>query len=74
MVFNNAGGESVKIKQLKTFPLEQVEWDFRKVDESLWKKAAIYEYARTSEKLRKRIWDCLQSKIDRKRISEIMGV
>ena len=62
----------MKREQLKKFPLGQVEWDFRKVDEPLWKRAALYEYARTSEKLRKRISDCLQSKIDRKRISEII--
>lgn len=47
-----------------------IAWDFREVDDSALEYATLYEYARTSDKIRNAVWKCLLTKINGKRISE----
>lgn len=47
-----------------------IEWDFRKADPLLLREAAAYEYARTSEKMRKTIVQWLETKSHGKTIRE----
>jgi hypothetical protein len=56
-------------KPAATMP-PSVEWDFTRVDDSALQSATLYEYARSSDKLRNAVSKCLQTKIKGKRISE----
>jgi hypothetical protein len=46
------------------------EWDFRGVADAELEQATIYEYARSSDKIRNAICDCLKSKINGRTVAE----
>jgi hypothetical protein len=58
----------MKTQNLKFPPSEA--WDFRKVDDSALAQATLYEYARSSDKIRNAVWDCLKKKIKGKSAAE----
>lgn len=68
MVCHCAEKVNMKTKDT-TFPPREA-WDFRDVDDSALERAILYEYARTSDKLRNAIWNCLNAKIKGKRAAE----
>ena len=68
MVCNFTKGDPMKNTQNKMPPA--IAWDFRKVDDFALEDATRYEYARSSDMLRNAIWECLQTKIEGKRINQ----
>lgn len=47
-----------------------VAWDFRKVSDLALEDATLFEYARSSDKIRTAIWKCLQTKTCGKKIAD----